>query len=288
MQTLEKATAEIEGLVRDAMCEQVVAVLPKTSASEAAELLNENNMRHAIVVDAERHVLGVVSQRDILKHFIQSMSDQAAVGEDGEENAPWEVGSLAKREPVTVLPDVSLANAGLVLTSAKIGCLPVVDDQKCLIGGLSIVDLLRHIGCRQGVKLEEEFRLFMPAVEARPQIPAFFRRSNGALVLPLTVVDDPANVPEFAVLGYDAPSGRILVKLTSEKEEGCRKISRDTDLLVVPASDFVAHFDIKFHGSAFEVTKHKRHGCFILLPKQSAPKQSAPSRPAPAVPPAKK
>ena len=280
MQVLEKATGEIEGLVRDAMCDQVVAILPKTSAAEAAELLTENNMRHAIMVDEERHVLGVISQRDILKHFIQSMGDQAKAGDGDEENAPWEVGSLIKREPVTVLPDVSLANAGLVLTSAKIGCLPVVDDRKRLLGCLSIVDLLRHIGSRNA-KLEEEFRLFMPAVETRPQIPAFFRRSNGALVLPLACVDDPANVPDFAVLGYDAPTGRILVKLTSEKEDGCRKISRDADLLVVPASDFVAHFDIKFHGSAFEVTKHKRHGCFILIPKQAAkPGPAAPAAPA--------
>ena len=280
MQALEKASGEIEGLVRDAMCDQVVAILPKTSAAEAAELLTENNMRHAIMVDEERHVLGVISQRDILKHFIQSMGDQSKAGDGDEENAPWEVGSLIKREPVTVLPDVSLANAGLVLTSAKIGCLPVVDDRKRLLGCLSIVDLLRHIGCRNGVKLEEEFRLFMPAVETRPQIPAFFRRSNGALVMPLACVDDPANVPSFAVLGYDAPTGRILVKLTSEKEDGFRKISRDADLMVIPASDFVAHFDIKFHGSAFEVVKHKRHGCFILLPKQSV----KPGTPAPAAP----
>lgn len=284
MPALEKATAEIEGFVRDAMCDQVVTVSPKTSALEAAELLSENNMRHAIVVDGDRHVVGVVSQRDILKHFIQSMGDQARAGEGGEEYAPWEVGSLIRREPVTVLPDVSLANAGLVLTSAKIGCLPVVDDAKRLLGGLSIVDLLRHIGCRSGVKLEEEFRLFAPAVETRPQIPAFFRRSNGALVLPLTCVDDPANLPEFAVLGYDVPTGRILVKLTSEKEDGCRKVARDADQIVIPASDFVAHFDIKFHGSAFEVTRHKRHGCFILAPKQPP----APRTLAPAASPAKK
>lgn len=281
MQALENVAGEIEGLVREAMCEQAVAILPKTSAAEAAELLTENNMRHAIMVDEERHVLGVISQRDILKHFIQSTGEQERAGDgDEEENAPWEVGSLIKREPVTVLPDVSLANAGLVLTSAKIGCLPVVDDQKRLLGCLSIVDLLRHIGGKNGVKLEEEFRLFMPAVETRPQIPAFFRRSNGALVLPLACVDDPSNVPDFALLGYDAPSGRILVKLTSEKEDGFRKISRDADLLVIPASDFVAHFDIKFHGSAFEVVKHKRHGCFILNPKQSAkPGPAAPAAP---------
>jgi acetoin utilization protein AcuB len=280
MQSLEKAATEIDGIVRDAMCDQPVTVLPKTSATEVAELLSENNMRHAVVVSADQFVVGVVSQRDILKHFIQSMSNQARAGEGDEENAPWEVGSLIRREPITVLPDVSLANAGLVLTSAKIGCLPVVDDSKRLLGVLSIVDLLRHIGSRNGVKLEEEFRLFAPAVEARPQIPAFFRRSNGALVLPATCVDDPSSLPEFAVLGYDVPSGRILVKFTSEKEEGFRKVSRDAEQIVIPASDFVAHFDIKFHGSAFEVIRHKRHGCFILAPKQApAPRTLQPAAP---------
>lgn len=267
--------AELKGLVRDAMSDQIVAVTPKASAAEAAELLSENGLRHAIVVDSDRHVVGVVSQRDVLKHFIQSMAEQGPSETEAQERAPWELGSLIQREPVTVLADVSLASAGMVLTNSKIGCLPVVDENKRLVGSLSIVDILRHIAGKRGPQLEEEFKLYKPAAESKPQIPAFFRRSNGALVMPLSCLDDASSLPSFAVLGYDAQSGRILVKLTSEKEEGARKVVRDNDLFVIPASDFVACFDIKFHGSAFEITRHARTGCFILSPKQTAPRPPA-------------
>ena len=159
VQMSDKMTAELKGLVRDAMTEQVVAVTPKASAAEAAELLSENGVRHAIVVDSERHVVGVVSQRDVLKHFIQSMCDQEPADAAPQERAPWELGSLVQREPVTVLADVSLASAGTVLTNSKIGCLPVVDENKRLVGSLSIVDILRHIGGKRGPQLEEEFKL---------------------------------------------------------------------------------------------------------------------------------
>ncbi|HEX7447366.1 MAG TPA: CBS domain-containing protein [Pirellulales bacterium] len=271
----DKMTAELKGLVRDAMTDQIVAVTAKASAAEAAELLSENGVRHAVIVDSDRHVVGVVSQRDVLKHFIQSMTDQEPTEAEAQEGAPWELGSLIQREPVTVLADVSLASAGMVLTNSKIGCLPVVDENKRLVGSLSIVDILRHIAGKRGPQLEEEFKLFKPAVESKPQIPAFFRRSNGALVMPLSCLDDASSLPSYAMLGYDGQSGRILVKLTSEKEEGARKVVRDNDLFVIPASDFVACFDIKFHGSAFEITRHARTGCFILSPKQTAPRAPA-------------
>ncbi|HQU41858.1 MAG TPA: CBS domain-containing protein [Pirellulales bacterium] len=198
----------------------------------------------------------------------QAPLEQASTGK---EYAPWELSSLIAREPITVSGNVSLADAASLMIQQGIGCLPVVDEHRRLVGSVTLPEVLEQFADQSGPALEEEFKFFKPSVETRPRIPAFFRRANGALVMPVACLEDAALIPPFALLGYDGGSGRILVKLGSEKEEGARKVVRDNDSFVIPASDFVAQFDIKFHGSAFDITNHKRNGCFVLLPKQPAP-----------------
>jgi CBS domain-containing protein len=276
MATMEVVAAELTGTVGEVMSKQVVAVLPNVSSVEAAEQLSATGVRHAIVVDFDRHVLGVVSQRDIFTHFIETLGEQGSGASVNSDCNPWEIGSLIRATPITVDADALLSNAGLVLANYKIDCLPVVDQNKALIGSLSITELLRYItekldGDPEG---EEEFTFFKPDTKSRPQTPAFFRRANGALVIPINSLEDPNCVPDYAVLGYEPNGGRIAVKFVADKkEEGARKVGRDNGNLVIPASDFVARFDIKSHVSAFDVTKHRKLNCLVLTPKQTTPGQ---------------
>ena len=142
---MEVVAAELTGSVGDVMSKQVVAVLPNVSSVEAAEQLAATGVRHAIVVDLDRHVLGVVSQRDIFTHFIETLGEQGSVGGVSSECNPWEIGSLIHAAPITVDGEAPLSNAGLVLANYKIDCLPVVDEHKALIGSLTITELLRYI-----------------------------------------------------------------------------------------------------------------------------------------------
>lgn len=269
--------AELTGVVRDVMAKQVVAVSPNTSAAEAAEQLASSGMRHVVVVNAERQVLGVVSQRDIFVHFMDSLNDQGASESTTEGYAPWEIGSLIQKTPNTVSPDAPLSNAGVVLANYKIDCLPVVDADKSLIGILTIAELLKHITGKLDTDLEEEFTFYVPEKRSRPNFPAFFRRANGALVLPISCLDDPNTLPDFAVLGYEPANGKIAVKFVADKtEEGARKVQRDNDNMVIAASDFVARFDIKLHVSAFDITRHRKLNCLVLTPKQAVPALTTP------------
>jgi CBS domain-containing membrane protein len=262
------AIAELSGVVGDIMSKKFVAVSTKISAADAADRLAAGDAAHAIVVDSERHVLGVVSQRDLFSHFMETLQDRRAATPGASGRAPWEIGNFLREAPVTVLPDVPLHNAGLVMAKTKIDALAVVDERKELIGVVTLKELLRHITGKLEAGLEDEFTFITPEKKARPQIPAFFRRANGALVLPISCLEDPSYIPEFAVLGYDGARGRIAVRFTSDKdEEGGRKVQRDNDSLVVAASDFVARFDIKLNVSAFDVTRHRKQGCVILTPK---------------------
>lgn len=269
MTVVEQTGQELSGVVGDVMTKLFVAIPPKTSAADAAELLSEHNALHAIVIDGQRKVLGVVSRRDVLAYFVRASNDKEQAGAEDAQYAPWEIGSMIRRDPITVLPDVAVAAAARVFTSSTIGCLPVVDKSNHLIGALSAVDLLRRIADKFADNAEQEFHVFRPEKESRPKVPAFFRRANGALVLPQSCLEDPTDVPEFAILGYEDKTGRIMVKLVAEKEEGFRRVTKDTDSLVIPASDFVSHFNIKFHGTPYDITRNKHSHVLVLTPKQS-------------------
>jgi CBS domain-containing protein len=276
MASVEGSATELSGIVRDVMAKDVVAVSPNDSAAEAAERLASSGVRHAIVIDAERRVLGVVSQRDIFAHFMDSLNDRPAT-ESASPYAQWEIGSLIQKTPTTVSPDAPLSNAGLVLANYKIDCLPVVDANKRLIGSLTIAELLKHITGKLDSDPDEEFTFFVPEKQTRPNLPAFFRRANGALVIPISCLEDPATQPSFAVLGYEPSNGRIAVKFVEDKNhEGARKVQRDGDNLVLAAGDFVARFDIKLHISAFDVTRHRKLNCLVLTPKQQTPALTLP------------
>ncbi|MFF5927622.1 CBS domain-containing protein [Streptomyces hydrogenans] len=50
------------------MTDDVVSALPRTSFRDAAKLLAEHDITGVPVVDADDHVVGVVSESDLLAH----------------------------------------------------------------------------------------------------------------------------------------------------------------------------------------------------------------------------
>jgi len=54
-----------------------------------------------------------------------------------------EVSEVMSRRLVTVGPDTTLGDAAALLLKHKIGCLPVVDDDRALIGLITETDLLK-------------------------------------------------------------------------------------------------------------------------------------------------
>ena len=271
MPSVEQVVAELSGTVRDVMSKQVVAVSAKTSAADVADRMAASGVRHAVVVDAERKVAGIVSQREIFSHFMETLHEKNAIPSGKNERAPWEVGSLIRKPPITVSPDAQLGKAGFVLASCKIDCLPVVDENNVLLGTLSVKEVLRHIVGKLDAGLEDQFTFYTTEKKSRPQMPAFFRRANGALVMPVSCLEDPTSIPGFAVLGFEPATGRIAVKFVADlSEEGARKVAKDGDNLVIAAGDFVARFEIK-HVSAFDITRHRNFNCMILTPRQQAP-----------------
>jgi CBS domain-containing protein len=138
--------------VEDVMTTEVRTVGPDTSLKDAAIELVRHGISGMPVIDSERHVLGVLSEADIL----------AKEGDDGrgrggflkwlvDPGDPWissrfdavTVGEAMSAPAQTVMPGRPLAEVATTMLDEGINRLPVVDADGTLVGIVSRGDLVR-------------------------------------------------------------------------------------------------------------------------------------------------
>lgn len=88
-------------------------------------------VRHLPVVDDKNHLVGIVSDRDVLRAFTKSPGE------------PVRIRNVMTAAPVTVTEDTPAADAAMELIERKIGCLPVVGDEGQLVGVVTETDFVR-------------------------------------------------------------------------------------------------------------------------------------------------
>ncbi|HTN77024.1 MAG TPA: CBS domain-containing protein [Pirellulaceae bacterium] len=270
MPTLEAVTPHLTGMVRDVMTKEVQTAAPTALVGEVANQMSDSQTRRIIIVDAQQRVLGVVSQRDILRHYMVAAEQQDS--SSPEACLSVEIQTLIGRDkPVTVLADLQLIKAAAVLAANKAGCLPVVGLKRELLGILTTSDVIRRVTGHGGESFEKAFQLYTPASVARVKLPAYIRKLTGELVVPMKCMDNREAVQPLVVLGYDGKSGRILAKFVSEgtENEGAMRTRVEEDCLVISASGFVTHFELVGKTSAFDVSVHKDNKYLVLSPRQT-------------------
>jgi acetoin utilization protein AcuB len=114
------------------MTRDAITLCPHHSFSEAVSLMADRHFRHIVVVDTSEQVVGVISDRDILRGLVRAPNWHTK-----------DVGQIMTRDPVTVKPDTSLSVAVSKLLAKRINCLPVVDDSGRTCGILTSTDLLK-------------------------------------------------------------------------------------------------------------------------------------------------
>ncbi|MEW1700400.1 CBS domain-containing protein [Streptomyces sp. NPDC091278] len=107
------------------MTDDVVTVLPATPFKDVAKLLAEHDISGLPVVDADDHVVGVVSESDLLAR-----------------RAPTARGVMSA-PAVTVYAQEAAADAARLMARRGVERLPVVDEEERLVGIVTRRDLLR-------------------------------------------------------------------------------------------------------------------------------------------------
>jgi len=141
--------------VKEIMKTEVIRLNQNMSWREAAAMLLENNISGGPVVDDEGSLVGVLSEKDLFRGIYPSYEDfyktpgahldfEKLEKEAGQvENKT--VGNVMNKRLITASPDDPILKIGGQMVASGIHRVPVVDENKNLVGTVSRGDIYRAI-----------------------------------------------------------------------------------------------------------------------------------------------
>jgi len=141
--------------VSEVMRREVVTVNPDSPITQVVELLLGKNFTAVPVIDAQRKVVGMVSDNDLLTRggmnlslsLRKAMADPEFVRKLHESLADPQrkVSEVMTAQVVTTTPDTVLGAAARLMIDKRLKRLPVVDEEGTLVGILGRLDILNTI-----------------------------------------------------------------------------------------------------------------------------------------------
>lgn len=145
-------------IIADRMKKNPGVATPDMSISDAKAKMKAEKVHRLPVLDENRRLVGVISEKDILL----STPSPASTLSTFEMNAlldKLKVKSIMTREPLTIQKDTTIEEAVRLMVENDLSCLPVMDESGYLIGIVSKSDLfkilLELLGAKhEGVRVE--------------------------------------------------------------------------------------------------------------------------------------
>ncbi|GIX49695.1 MAG: hypothetical protein KatS3mg131_3906 [Candidatus Tectimicrobiota bacterium] len=211
--------------VREAMTTAVVSVSPDTPLAAALELLLQHPFTALPVVDAQRRVVGMLREADL----VQAEAVRAAP-----ERTP--VAAVMQREVLTTTPETSIREVAHRMLHSDVRQLPVVDAAGTLQGIISRIDLLRVVGAGY---LPQEGPQPAAVPTGGPEVPVAHLMQQPAPTVPLT-----ASLAEVVhtILGSAARCALVV------DAEGCLRG-------IVTPSDLVWRLDPQAHPGLWQTLR---------------------------------
>lgn len=122
--------------VREIMTKQVVTTPPTTAIGEIAHLFSDHRYRHIPVVSAKGGLIGLVSDRDILRYQAKSSS---------RERDKEPVSSIMVSEVLVGTADTLIRDVARTMIEERIGSLPIVGDRNAVVGIVTRSDIVRAL-----------------------------------------------------------------------------------------------------------------------------------------------
>ena len=160
------------------MTKEVVTVFPDTPLVDAARVLTQKGFTGLPVVDSEHKVVGLVTEYDLivrgssihlptLAKLLTDIdfykTDKEFAQEDLKKLLEMKVKDVMNSDPMTLAPYAAMDEATRIFAEHHaVNPIPIVDDQKKLVGVLARFDLIR-LFAPSAKGIEEEHRVASPA-----------------------------------------------------------------------------------------------------------------------------
>ena len=137
------------------MARNLVTMTANQTLAEAIETLQEHELRHVPIVDEENQLVGLLSDRDILRNLPylsrSKIKNSTKFREDlfriegSRAVLNQQIENVMTKKLWTIEAHCPLIEAALILMKKKIGVLPIVDSERKLQGIISVMDLLKVV-----------------------------------------------------------------------------------------------------------------------------------------------
>jgi CBS domain-containing protein len=171
--------------VADIMVKEVISVGPDATVREVASLMLERRISGMPVIDGDGHVLGIVSEGDLIRRpeietdrvkagWLRLFLSDEARARDFVKSHGRRVREVMTQPAICVTPDTQLAVVVQLMERHRVKRLPVVERGK-LAGLVTRADLLRALVARQAAPPVE-----LNDVEVRQRIVSMLRDEDWA------------------------------------------------------------------------------------------------------------
>lgn len=133
--------------VENIMNRDVVTLSLDERLKTIQELFNEQKFHHVLVVE-DNKLVGVVSDRDILKQLSPFLSTAAERTHD-RSTLDKKIHQIMTRKPITVDKETPIEEAAEMFVKKNISCLPILTGEKEIIGIITLKDILKSLIVQQ-------------------------------------------------------------------------------------------------------------------------------------------
>jgi acetoin utilization protein AcuB len=130
------------------MSPQVVTVSMDDGLRVVRQLFEQHRFHHLLVVEGRR-LVGVISDRDLLRHVSPFLGHDLAERTQDVATLNKRAHQIMTRAPISAGPDMMLQEAIGLILEHRISCLPVVDEQSHPVGIVTWRDLLKTLAADQ-------------------------------------------------------------------------------------------------------------------------------------------
>src|SRR3989338_663504 len=129
--------------LQEIMVDRVIAIREDESFSRVEEIFRERHIRHLPVVNSEFKLVGIITQRDLYRITPPRKDDEGKMVYDKEILDGYILKNVMTKNPFSLSPNNTVAEALLVMVDKKFGCIPITDQFKTLVGIVTQIDILR-------------------------------------------------------------------------------------------------------------------------------------------------
>lgn len=131
-------------LVKEYMTTKLVTVEMDDTLATVREIFEKTGFHHLLVVE-RGEVVGVLSDRDLLRHLSPYVGTAAETTRDAA-TLHKHVHQIMARKPITLTPESELAEVLEKFRHKDVTCLPVVDRHNKVVGIVTWRDMLKLMG----------------------------------------------------------------------------------------------------------------------------------------------